>query len=187
MDEQSKQTVLRWWQSMNLPADQLKEKGLISAPTVHKAQLKRCESADAAMLTEGFRTLWLSLDSELIETRKAQHIECWATIAAVLVHVKTDNKLKLAQAAGKKGDGDKSVVSELRFAQLQNAKSPDDLLRRMRRIVQQVKGELSVVRLAEDIHSWFAEQHQLRPCKADQRISVQWAMDYYRSAAVTNK
>ncbi|MDO6564960.1 type I-E CRISPR-associated protein Cse2/CasB [Amphritea sp. 1_MG-2023] len=187
MDEQSKKVVLRWWQSMNLPADQLKGKGIQLAPTVYKAQLKRCESTDAAMLTEGFRALWLGLGDDMIEKNDVKNIECWASIAAVLAHVKTDSKLKLAQAAGRKGEGDKSVVSELRFSQLQNAKTTDDFLRRIRRIVQQLKGDVSVIQLAEDIHQWFAEFYQLRPRKADKRISVQWAMDYYRAASAKNK
>ena len=117
----------------------------------------------------------------------ARNIECWATISAVLVHVKKDMKVSVAQAAGKKGDGDKSVVSELRFAQLQNAKTPEDFLRRMRRIVQQLKGEVSVLTLADDIQQWFSEHHELRPRAADKRITVKWAMDYYRAASVKTK
>jgi CRISPR system Cascade subunit CasB len=187
VDDHSKKIVLRWWQGMNLPADQLRAKGIVPAPTAHKAQLKRCESADAAMLTEGFRSLWLSLDDDITVSGNAGVIECWATIAAVLVHVKNDTKVKLAQAAGAKGDGDKSIVSELRFSQLQNAKTPEDFLRRVRRIVQQIKGEVAVVGLAHDIQLWFAEHGQLRPRKADKRISVQWAMDYYRAASGKNK
>ncbi len=187
MDSQSKKIVLRWWQSMNLSAGGLKEKGIQPAPSAHKARLKRCESADAVMLSEGFRALWLGLGDEITETNSAENIECWASIAAVLVHIKTDNNLKLAQAAGRKTEGDKSTVSELRFSQLQNARTPEDLLRRMRRIVQQLKGEVSVIHLAEDIHQWFVEYRQFRPRKADKRVSVQWAMDYYRAASAKNK
>lgn len=187
MDEHSQKALLRWWQSMNLPASQLKEKGILPAPTAHKAQLKRCESADAAMLSQGFRALWDKLSEDETESKASQGFECWATIAAVLAHVKSDNKIKLALAAGKKGDGDKSIVSELRFSQLQNAKTPDEFLRRLRRIVQQLKGEVSVVYLASDIHRWFAEFYQFRPRKADKRISVQWAMDYYRAASGKTK
>lgn len=183
MDDHSKKVVLRWWQSMMLPTEQLKSLHIQPAPTVFKAQLKRCESADAAMLTEGFRALWLSLSADIINQNDPRNIECWATIAAVLVHVKSESNNNLAVAAGKKGDGDKSVVSELRFAQLQNAKTPQDFLRRLRRIVQQVKGDVSALNLAADIQQWFSEYGQLRPRKADKRISVKWAMDYYRAAS----
>lgn len=197
MNNASNIKVLRWWQSMFLPANQLKEKGIMPASTAHKANLKRCESSDAVMLTEGFRALWLSLGDDTTSGKypkeNARNIECWATISAVLVHVKKDLKdnngkgVGIAQAAGKKGDSDKSVVSELRFAQLQNAKTPEDFLRRMRRIVQQLKGEVSVVTLAADIQQWFSEHYTLKPRAADKRIAVKWAMDYYRAASVKTK
>lgn len=187
MDDHSKKVVLRWWQSMNLSSEQLKAKEIFPAPTSYKARLKRCESADAVMLSEGFRALWLKLPDEINDSNKPDLIEAWATIAAALAYVKKDTKLTLAQVAGAKGAGDKSIVSELRFAQLQSAKTPDDFLRRIRRIIQQVKGEVSVESLADNIQQWFSEHGQLRPRKADKRISVQWAMEYYRSAGEKQK
>lgn len=187
MKSENELTVLRWWQSMFLTPNELKEKGNFSAPTAHRAQLKRCESIDAVMLTEGFRALWFALPEELTTAAKSSDIECWATIAAALVYVKNNSKDKLATAAGSKAEGDKSVVSELRFAQLQDAKTPDDFLRRLRRILQQIKGEISVVYLATDIEQWFSEHYTFKPRKADKRISVQWAMDYYRAAASAKK
>ena len=183
MDKDLNVIALRWWQSLLLAPAQLQEKGIKAAPTAFKARLKRCENIDAVMLTEGFRALWLALPAEVIEHSKAQHIECWATIAAALVHVKKESKTKFALAAGTKGEADKAVVSELRFAQLQNAKTPDEFLRRLRRILQQVNNEVSVIDLIADIRQWFAEQNQMQPRKADKRISVRWAMDYYRAAA----
>lgn len=183
MDEHMKKVVLRWWQSMFLPPSELLTKHLQAAPTAHKAQLKRCESADAAMMTEGFRSLWLQLPDEVINNDASQHIECWATIAAILVHVKKDVDSNIATQAGKKGNGDNSLVSELRFAQLQNAKTPEDFARRMRRIVQQIKGEVSVLSLANDIQQWFVEHYQFRRRSVKNRISIRWAMDYYRAAS----
>ncbi len=183
MDDISRRAVIRWWETMFLPADQLKEKGLVPAPSAHKAQLRRCESADAAMLSEGFRVLWMSLDDAVKDNAMEQKLVSWATIAAVLVHVKRNRSISLAAAAGSKGDGDKPIVSELRFSKLQNAKTPEDFLRRIRRIVQQLKGELDVKTLADNIHQWFDEFYQFRPRKADKRIAVKWAMDYYRAAS----
>ncbi|MBV7315799.1 type I-E CRISPR-associated protein Cse2/CasB [Shewanella sp. NIFS-20-20] len=176
-------TCLRWWQTMFLPAEQLKEYGLQTAPTLYKAQLKRCESLSAIMLTEGFRALWLSLPPEIIETATEKDFECWATLAGILVYVKSDSKQKLAQAAGSISDGDKSVVSELRFAQLQDASTAEELLRRMRRILQQVNNEVAVTALIKDVQKWFAEHHNVRPQRAEKRIAVQWAMEYYRAAS----
>jgi CRISPR system Cascade subunit CasB len=75
-------------------------------------------------------------------------------------------------------------VSELRFSQLQNSKTPDEFLRRMRRILKQINGEVSVEELGNDIEQWFFEHNQFRPRKAEKRISVRWAMDYYRAATL---
>ncbi len=183
MDDHSRRTVLRWWRSMMLTASKLNEFHILPASSVHKAQLRRCESADTAMFTEGFRALWFKLSDEITQSNNSKDIECWATIAVALVYVKSESKNKLAVAAGKKGNGDKSVVSELRFSQLQNAKTSEEFLRRLRRIIQQVKGDISAVNLAEDIHQWFTEHSQQRPRKAGNRISVKWAMDYYRAAS----
>lgn len=183
MNKDVERIVQRWWQCMFLSADELNKKGTFPAPAAHKAQLKRCASIDAAMLTEGFRKLWFLLPEDVIETAKTSEIECWATIAAALVYVKSDSNTKLAEAAGSKTGGEKSVVSELRFAQLQDAKTPDEFLRRLRRILQQIKGDISVTSLAKDIEQWFKEHNTLRPRKAEKRIAVQWAMDYYHAAS----
>ena len=183
MDNKTEVTILCWWQSMFLPSEQLKGKGIVPAPSAHKAQLKRAESLDAVMLTAGFRALWLSLPDGMIAAAKPEKIECIAAIAAVLIQVKNNVTDKLATVAGKKTEGDKSVISELRFFQLQNAKTPDDFIRRLRRILQQVKGEAAVVALAKDIEMWFSEYYGIKPNQASKRMSVQWAMDYYRAAA----
>ncbi|WP_417552799.1 type I-E CRISPR-associated protein Cse2/CasB [Marinomonas fungiae] len=187
LTEQEYSTVLRWWQSMFLDSSALKEKGIMPAPTSYKAQLKRCDSADAAMLQEGFRALWLPLLDKGVKD-SSQSLEAWATVAAVLVHIKQDNETKLATQAGKKVDKqgkatDKSIVSELRFAKLQNAPTPDEFLKRLRRIVQQVDGKVSPTKVAADILQWFDEHYAWQPRKADKRISVRWAMDYYQSAS----
>lgn len=183
MDKKSQLTVLRWWQSMNLSPDELAQKHISVAPTSYRAQLKRCDSSDAAMLTEGFRALWLKLDEDITNgDYRGRQIEKWAVVAALLVHVKKNIGVKLALQAGRKTDGDKSVVSELRFAQLQNARTPDEFLRRLRRILTQIKGEVSVEGLSNDIYQWFSEHNQFRPRKAEKRIAVRWAMDYYRAA-----
>lgn len=187
MDEHSKNVVLRWWQSMALPESALQSLGVRPAPSAFKARLKRCQSTDAVVLTDGFRALWLQLDEAMTAQAKGSTLECWATIAAVLAYVKNDGADNLATAAGKIVDSDKSRVSELRFAQLQNAKTPADFFRRLRRVVQQLSGDVNVKTLAANIHQWFNEHYQFRPVPADKRIAVIWAMDYYRAAAAAAK
>lgn len=195
-DQQYEKIVARWWQSMYLDASTLKEKHIQPAPTSHKAELKRCDTTDDAMLLEGFRALWETLlgkgYDEVLQNsskqRQTQKLEAWATVAAVLVHIKQDTNEKLATRAGKKLDKqgditDKSIVSELRFARLQNTPTPDEFLKRLRRIIQQLDGKVSPTSVAADILQWFDEHYDRQPRKADKRITVQWAMDYYRSAS----
>lgn len=172
----------RWWQRMFLSSAELKAINSYPAPTAFKAQLRRCNNLDAAMLSEGFRDLWLFLPEEITNEAQPKTIEAWAAVAAALVFVKADIKTKLAAAAGKKGNGDKSIVSELRFAQLQNSKTPDEFLMRLRRILQQLNGQVSVRPLISDIHRWFNEHYSFRPSKAANRLAVNWAMDYYQAA-----
>lgn len=172
----------RWWQRMFLSAEELNKVSSYPAPTAFKAQLKRCSNLDAAMLSEGFRDLWLSLPEDITDKAKPQTIEAWAAVAAALVFVKANSTTKLATAAGKRSDGDKSVVSELRFAQLQNAKTPDEFLIRIRRVLQQLDGQVSVQDLIADILQWFNEHYSFRPKRAANRLAVNWAMDYYQAA-----
>lgn len=177
-------TALRWWKSMYASASELKKEGFQAAPTAWKAELKRAESIDAVLLTQGFRALWLSLSSEITEGHEKQvgeNMLCWAAVAGALVCVSENHTESFAKLAGKKADGDKPVVSEMRFAQLQQAQTPDEFLRRMRRILKQLKGKASVTQLAKDTCIWYQELTSNYPRQADKRIAVRWAMDYYQA------
>jgi CRISPR system Cascade subunit CasB len=134
------------------------------------------------MLTDGFRALWLRLESNITDGTNANTIECWATIASALAYVKKNGKDGLAAVAGRRSGGEQSIISEFRFSQLQSSTTPDYFLRRLRRIIQQIEGDVSVTQLAVDIQQWFAEYNNIKPRNADKRLGVQWAMAYYRSA-----
>ena len=177
-------TALRWWKSMYASAGELKKEGIHAAPTAWKAELKRAESIDSVLLSQGFRALWLSLSSDISEGSDKQvgeNMLCWAAVAGALVSVSDNNTESFAKLAGKKADGDKPVVSEMRFAQLQQAQTPDEFLRRMRRILKQLKGKASVTQLAKDTCIWYQELTSNYPRQADKRIAVRWAMDYYQA------
>ncbi|HIF9442181.1 TPA: type I-E CRISPR-associated protein Cse2/CasB [Photobacterium damselae] len=178
----TKEKVVRsWWQSLVLSEAELKEKHLLSAPSGHKAKLKRAESVDAVLMQDAFRTLWLSLPDQ--EHHSANNMECWAVIAASLVHVSPGYQDGIAVVAGKKSENsDKSLVSEMRFSQLQAAKTPDELLRTLRRLLKLMKGKVEPLALAKDIEQWFYEYYHSGLVRANNRISVKWAMDYYCAA-----
>ncbi|OTA16872.1 type I-E CRISPR-associated protein Cse2/CasB [Xenorhabdus vietnamensis] len=210
MNNLSESRLMLWWESMFLSPSELKEKNIIPAPTLYKAELKRCQDIDAVTLAEGFRALWFNLpkditgitkenvteeniteenttekstaETEITEETKQKNIILWAMIAMTLVYVKTNTTTNLATAAGTKTENDKPTVSTHRFAQLQAAKTPEEFIIRLRRILQQLKGQVSVLSLARDIEKWMKEHHQPRPRRANKRLSVQWAMDYYKAA-----
>ena len=177
-------TALRWWKSMYASAGELKKEGIQAAPTAWKAELKRAESIDAVLLTQGFRALWISLSSEITEGNEKQvshNMFGWAMVAGALVSITENHAQSFAKLAGKKGDGEKPVVSEMRFAQLQQAQTPEEFLRRIRRILKQLKGKASVTQLAKDTCNWYQELTSNYPRQADKRIAVRWAMDYYQA------
>ncbi|KEA64683.1 CRISPR-associated protein, Cse2 family [Marinobacterium lacunae] len=177
-------TLHRWWKSMMLSPDELKADDIRPAPTVYRAELKRAGSPDAVLLTSGFRALWLSLPDEVREEKARPWTPlAWATVAGVLSLINTDMEGRFAMAVGQvDAETDKAKVSELRFAQLQGAKTPEDFYRRLCRIVRQLQGKVPVRSLAGDILTWYDEHNRTLPRRADKRLSVIWAMDYYRAA-----
>ncbi|MBD2783307.1 type I-E CRISPR-associated protein Cse2/CasB [Xenorhabdus sp. DI] len=182
MNNFEKSRLLRWWESMFLSPEELNEKDIRPAPRVYKAQLKRCQDINSVFHTEGFRALWHSLPDEITQNADDKTMNLLAMIAMTLVYVKTNTDTNLATAAGTKTDNDKPIVSSHRFAQLQAARTPDEFMTRLRRILQQLNGQVSVLSLANDIETWMKEHHQPRSYRANKRLAVQWAMDYYKAA-----
>lgn len=188
MNDAVLEKIQRWWLSIFGDKEELKKQHILPAPTAYKAQLKRCATTESVMLTEGFRALWLSLPDDYLEKASAQHLESMAVIAGVLVYITENGRWRLASAAGRTVN-DKKLVNEQRFHQLVNSRNANELLRRLRRVVQQLKnvksenlkGGLSVVDLARDIGRWFDEKNQVRPRSSSQKLAVRWAMDYFQA------
>ncbi|HCH50381.1 MAG TPA: type I-E CRISPR-associated protein Cse2/CasB [Proteus sp.] len=174
--------VLRWWESLFLSPDELRKKGIAPAPSRYKAELKRCESITAIMLTEGFRSLWLSFPPDLINQAKTEDIERWATIVAVLVYITQNSDKHFATVAGEKDDSKKSIISESRFLQLQSSRTHDEFIRRLRRILIQIKGKTDVLLMSKDIEKWVLEKQKIRSVQTNKQIIVEWAMKYYQAA-----
>lgn len=183
MNEQQREPIRQalqqteyWWQQMTLPAEQLKG---VKAPSRYRAELRRCSSADAAMLTEGFRALWLSLP-ESVRQHKTYSIEAWATVAAVLAHITEARSGSFGSSLGQwDSKTDKAVVSELRLQQLQGSRSSQDFFRRLHRLVKQLGGKANPKMLTQDILDWFDEHYSPQPRQADKRVAVRWALDYF--------
>jgi CRISPR system Cascade subunit CasB len=177
--ENMRQALLQteyWWKQMHMSADELKG---IKAPTRFRAELRRCTSADAAMLTEGFRALWLALP-EAVRQQRTYSIEAWATISAILSHITEVQNCSFGASMGQwDSKSDKSVVSELRLQQLQGARTTQDFFRRLHRLVKQLGGKANPKIVAQDILDWFDEHYSPQPRRADKRVAVRWALDYF--------
>ncbi|MHA6964740.1 type I-E CRISPR-associated protein Cse2/CasB [Zobellella denitrificans] len=175
--------LMRWWQAMMLSEQELAALNIRPAPTVYRAELKRAETPEAVLMTQGFRALWLGLP-ESVRERKPWSMLAWATLAGVLSHVRQqDGSQSFAASLGKiDPDTDKPKVSELRFQQLQGARTAEEFYRRLHRLIKQVSGHTRVVSLAKGILDWFDEHYGQATLRPDKKIAVRWAMDYYQAA-----
>lgn len=174
--------LMRWWQAMMLSEPELAKLNIRPAPTVFRAELKRAQTPEAVLMTQGFRALWLSLPEPARERRES--MLAWAALAGILSHVKQqDNSRNFAAGLGQLDEKTgKPKVSELRFQQLQGARTPEEFYRRLHRLIKQVNGQSRVSSLAKGVLDWFTEHYGRTSLRADKKIAVRWAMDYYQAA-----
>ncbi|SFX34213.1 type I-E CRISPR-associated protein Cse2/CasB [Marinospirillum alkaliphilum] len=174
--------LLQWWEAMNLSAEAL---GRPPAPTAWRAELKRAQSPEAVLLTEGFRNLWLKVRDQAFPDFLGEHQKmlAWAAVAGVLSHVRQNGRGRFAAVFGQKdAKTQKPLVSELRFHQLQASRTPEEFYRRMHRLVRLCGGEMPVQDLAKGILDWFVEQMGHKSGEISYGTAVRWALDYYSAA-----
>ncbi|MBD1581972.1 type I-E CRISPR-associated protein Cse2/CasB [Pseudoalteromonas sp. S16_S37] len=178
-------TLFRWWIAMSDDEVTQAELNIRPAPTVFRAQLKRAARLDDVYLTQGFSALWQALPSEIHANRKPWLMPCFAVIAKSLSLVRSHHEHgSFARDLGHLEEGtDKPVVSELRFQNLQAAKNEQEFVTQLSRLLAQLKHKTNILSLADDIACWFEEHYHQAPRRADKRIAVRWAMDYYKDAA----
>ena len=187
--------VRRWWQRLTLSEAQAREHKLPPPwPRGVKANLRRCESPEAAVLTEGFRKLWQMLEKDAPESidlpdYKRQGFEAWACVATVLAELRKEQPgSTLGELlAQQKDNTGKPLVSELRFQQLQQSHSAGELVRRLRRVLAHAGKEgVSVVNLADDILLWHREHAAnatVHTRRTEDRLAFRWANDYFTTLA----
>ncbi|APX95097.1 type I-E CRISPR-associated protein Cse2/CasB [Halomonas sp. 1513] len=176
-----------WWQRLTLPAEELK--AVTSAPPWPKgvrAMLRRCETPEAAMLTEAFRHLWHRLpESERGgEKRRNLRLQAWACVALVLAEVRAESpNASLGSQLGKqKKETGKPHMSELRFQQLLTCQAPEELVQRLRRALALIdKRDVSVVYLADNIALWWRESQGEMAPQPSGRLGFLWANDYFEA------
>lgn len=171
-----------WWQRLTLPAEELRR--YTDAPPWPKgvrARLRRCESLEAAMLTDAFRFLWQRLP-ESQYARRDERLLVWTCIALIAAEVRQETpSATLGSRLGKaKRETGKPHMSELRFQQLMECRSSEELIRRLRRALALIdKKDISIVHLADNIALWWREQRGDISTTPTKRLGFIWANDYF--------
>lgn len=180
--------VRLWWQRLALAPDELKKKALPPPwPKGVRAVLRRCETPEAVLLTEAFRHLWGELGKKAPEPARSRDPYVWACVAMVVAELRDETPgVTLAAELGKqKRDTEKPRMSGLRFQQLMECGSPQELVQRLRRALALVdKKGVSAVHLAADILQWSRENREgFKPAEPTKTLAFQWANDYFRQVA----
>ena len=183
----------RWWQRLTLSAEELKlHTDAPPWPKGVRATLRRCESGEAAMLTEAFRHLWHYLPDEEIDSewRRNQRLQTWSCIALVVAELREEApKMPLGAGLGQqKRETGKPCMSELRFQQLMTSRTPEELIQRLRRALALIdKRGVSVVHLADNIALWWREYHGGMSSRPTHRLGFIWANDYFGATSAYRK
>lgn len=178
----------RWWQRLTLTPHELEKlTKQRSLPRGVRAVLRRCDSAEAAMLTQGFRELWAMLPESTKQTDyRDEQLQVWSCIALVAAELrKEESGVSLAKRLGQqKEQTGKPLMSELRFQQLLSCRTPEEFIQRLRRALALAdKKGVSVVLLASVIALWWREHRGRLSAKPIQRLGFVLANDYFAATS----
>ena len=110
-----------------------------------RASLRRSATLNDVCLSEGFHSLMVQTHSLWNTQGKAWRFTALALVAALAAQVKTiDDRQTFAAQLGQK-TGDTPVMSRLRFARLSAVKTPDELLRQLRRAISLLHGSVNLL------------------------------------------
>ena len=122
-----------------------------------RAELRRCQTLLEVMMTSAFQRIRQQLLEMGLkpEDSKRDRLAAVIGLAAQVTSVADPASQKalpsLAEAFSKE---DKPAVSPLRFRQLLDARTDDELFTRMRRVLPMVKESVSLFNLANDVFYW---------------------------------
>ncbi|ATJ84516.1 type I-E CRISPR-associated protein Cse2/CasB [Halomonas beimenensis] len=188
IDRRKADALRCWWQRLTLSAEALKAYTNVPPwPKGMRATLRRCDTIEAAMLTEAFRHLWNLLPKDdLSERQRDQHLQTWSCIALVVAELREEApKMPLGAGLGRqKRETGKPYMSELRFQQLMTSRTPEELVQRLRRALALIdKRGVSVVHLADNIALWWREYQGGISSQPTRRLGFIWANDYFGATA----
>ncbi|MBJ9296807.1 type I-E CRISPR-associated protein Cse2/CasB [Citrobacter werkmanii] len=151
-----------------------------------RASLRRSVTVNDVCLSEGFRSLLMQTHTLWKIEGQEWRFTALALTAAVAANVKKiDERQKFAAQLN-------GSMSELRFSRLCAVKTPDELLRQLRRAVKLLNGSLNLFSLAEDIFCWCREQddllnHHRRQQRPTEFLRIRWALEYYQAGDADNE
>ena len=175
-NEEDQKRILSWWNAL-----QSREPGSGVSRSGWRAELRRAEKPTDALLSQGFRSLYLDLAGTVwIEEENLLGL---AAVAGVIAHIDVnDESHSFAEmcAFPREGNGG-PPVSEMRFSQLQKSRTFDELFTRMRRTVQLLRKRTNVISTADSILHWYRE-NELGDlyAKPRDRVLVRWGLDYFQ-------
>jgi CRISPR system Cascade subunit CasB len=167
--EDDQNRLIKWWDWLG------RHRG-------ERAELKRASSGDEVLMTQAFRHFLTFMPDHW---SKPQSLFDSAMVAGLLARVEEADKgleqnFTFAGALGKpRKGGDKPVMSELRFLQLQKSRDPEEFYRRMARALALLRGKAPVLSLADGILHWMLEYRRVVDREPMKRLAVRWANDYY--------
>jgi CRISPR system Cascade subunit CasB len=122
-----------------------------------RAELRRCEDLLQVMQTPAFQRIRRQLVEKGLKSEDSER-DRLAAVIGLTAHVAStaDPALhkalpRLAEAFSK---GDKPAVSPLRFRQLLDARTDDELFTRLRRVLPLVKADVNLFELANSVFYW---------------------------------
>lgn len=178
----------RWWRRLVMDEPKIQP-----YPRGVRAALRRCAAIETVMLTEAFRHLWQALELNAWKetpprTFRDQRIETWAAIAAVASELRAETfDAPLGKRLGEKrpNTGDTPRMSDLRFQQLLDCHTSEELIRRFRRALKLADNAgVSVVRLADMVALWGREQRGQYRAEATQRFAFVMSDAYFQARSL---
>lgn len=157
-----------------------------------RASLRRSVTVNDACLSEGLRSLLMQTHTLWKIAGQEWRFTALALTAAVAANVKTIDVRQTFAAQLGQMTGNTPVMSERRFTRLLAVKTPDELLRQLRRAVKLLNGAVNLMSLAEDIFRWCQENddllnHHRRQQRPTEFLRIRWALDYYQAGDTDNE
>lgn len=194
LDKNEAFELRRWWQRLTLDETALKRYTTLRPyPRGLRATLRRCDTIESVLLTEAFRHLWQALETRVWKEtpgdgpskQRDRRLEVWAVIAAIMSELRSetfDASLGKRLGENRPNTGDTPRMSDLRFQQLLDCHTPEELIRRFRRALKLADGTgVSVARLADMVALWHREQRgQYRP-EATERFAFLMSDNYFKA------